>query len=335
MFKSNKFSKNFVKKTGDQSCHRCGATDHWVKHCPLNPDKEKGKIKTVNKGTRNFNKSDVRKAMIAAWGESYSEDAEAAPENETAHLCLMAKNDDETQEKEVYPNPQKLITIPKQDLVDLVMEYDEDWRYVTKSLSQSEKALKAYKDHCFWIENHRTDVQNRFFELFDKNLLLKELVEKLKQENIKLGIEIAQYKMMNIDISGTSSSSNNFIKEFEELKRNLEELKLEKAKIEKELETRKNRDISQYSVPKWIEEAQVKRTEGLGYVHAKHKGKKKKYVDLPSNKVCTFCGKTGHYVDNCIRKQAAYKKNIKQIWIKKSEKCFYFLFKGARGNPGS
>ena len=64
--------------------------------------------------------------MIAAWGESDSEDDEASPENETAHLCLMAKNDDETQEKEVFPNAQKLLTFSKQDLVDLVMEYDED-----------------------------------------------------------------------------------------------------------------------------------------------------------------------------------------------------------------
>ena len=60
MFKSNKYFKNFVKKTGtpkiDQPCHRCGATDHWVKNCPLNQDKEKGKMKYNGKGARNFNK---------------------------------------------------------------------------------------------------------------------------------------------------------------------------------------------------------------------------------------------------------------------------------------
>ena len=132
-----------------------------------------------------------------------------------------------------------------------------------------------------------------------------------------LGIEVSQYKLMNIDLKDASSSSSKFIKEFEELKRNLEELKVEKAKLEKELDARKNRDISQYSVPKWIEEAQVKRTEGLGYVHSKQKGKKKKYVDLPSSKVCTFCGKTGHYVSDCTKKQTAHKSNIKQIWVKK------------------
>ena len=66
-------------------------------------------------------------------------------------------------------------------------------------------------------------------------------------------------------------------------------------------------------------DAQVKRTEGLVFVYAKHKGKQKKYVDLPSNKICSFCGKTGHYENGCNKKELAQKKNIKQVWVKKND----------------
>ena len=69
----------------------------------------------------------------------------------------------------------------------------------------------------------------------------------------------------------------------------------------------------------WLEKAQAKRTEGLGYVHSKDKGKKKKYVDLPSQKLCNFCGKIGHLERTCIRKLRGDEMNFKYVWKKKSD----------------
>ena len=41
----------------------------------------------------NFNKTNFRKAMIAAWGESESEaEIEVPVEEETANLCLVASH---------------------------------------------------------------------------------------------------------------------------------------------------------------------------------------------------------------------------------------------------
>ncbi|XP_021721340.1 uncharacterized protein LOC110688888 [Chenopodium quinoa] len=64
-------------------------------------------------------------------------------------------------------------------------------------------------------------------------------------------------------------------------------------------------------VPKWVQEAQTKRTEGLGYGHKKKStGKKKKYVDLPSETVCSFCGKQEHRSEECTKKANQYNKNV-------------------------
>ena len=41
-------------------------------------------------------KTDFRKAMIAAWGESESEEETENPVEETGNLCLMASHDNKT-----------------------------------------------------------------------------------------------------------------------------------------------------------------------------------------------------------------------------------------------
>ncbi|XP_021718968.1 uncharacterized protein LOC110686665 [Chenopodium quinoa] len=140
--------------------------------------------------------------------------------------------------------------------------------------------------------------------------------EKLKFENIMVNVELTQYKLANAEVSPSSSSEYlpKFNEDFEKLKYDLDELRIEKAKVEKELELRKERSISQFGIPKWIENAQTKRTEGLGFISSKHKGKKK-YVDLPSYKVCTFCGKTGHLVATCNKKEQSVSKNVRQVWV--------------------
>ena len=56
---------------------------------------EKGKGKARDTGTLpskgNLNKTNFRKAMIAAWGESESDaETENPEEEETTNLCLMA-----------------------------------------------------------------------------------------------------------------------------------------------------------------------------------------------------------------------------------------------------
>ncbi|XP_021721230.1 uncharacterized protein LOC110688773 [Chenopodium quinoa] len=246
MFKKGRTSRNFGKKTSntkpDYSCHKCRSPDHFIRDCTLwENDKGKGKAKEQGRekfSKANYQKSDMRKAMIAAWGVSESEEEDDdQPEEETANLCLMAKSDDEKAyleelQKEVFLDPKQLKTLSKDVLIDICLEEEEFFRDTCVKLNKCEKALK--------------------------------------------------YKLINSDISSSSSSNNQLLKfnvDFENLKNELSTLKTQKDQLESELNARKDRSIDPKVIPKWIAEAQGKRTEGLGYM-TKKKGDKSKFLSL-------------------------------------------------------
>ena len=75
-------------------------------------------------------------------------------------------------------------------------------------------------------------------------------------------------------------------------------------------------------VTKWISDVRTKSIEGLGY--NKYNKKKKVYVDLPSSKVCTFYGKTGHLKYQCPKREQHDNSNkiyVDRIYIKKYDSC--------------
>ena len=104
------------------------------------------------------------------------------------------------------------------------------------------------------------------------------------------------------------------------MKSELESSRSEIEKLKYELNSREKGKINE--IPKWILNAKTKGKEGLGYV--KNNKKKNFYVDLPSNKVCSFCGKTGHLKDQCIKRKQHNKANkiyVENMWIKKNDSC--------------
>ena len=105
-FTKGNFKKGSSSKT-DSGCHKCGSPDHFIRECPQwDTERGKGKAKEQGKGTRApFNKTDIRKAMIAAWGDSESDEELEQSEEETANLCLMANSDEETRQNEVILDP--------------------------------------------------------------------------------------------------------------------------------------------------------------------------------------------------------------------------------------
>ena len=64
---------------------------------------------------------------------------------------------------------------------------------------QLEKDIKISKDHVSYINTFRYDVQNRFFNLFDQNIILKETMEIVKKENIIFNVELTQYKLLGLN----------------------------------------------------------------------------------------------------------------------------------------
>ena len=78
--------------------------------------------------------------------------------------------------------------------------------------------------------------------------------------------------------------------DFQNLDSSFEFNLLNSDKIELELNSREKGKIK--NVPNWIQEAKSKNSKGLNYF--KNNKKKKTYVDLPSDRIYSFYGGTGH-----------------------------------------
>ncbi|XP_021725210.1 uncharacterized protein LOC110692501 [Chenopodium quinoa] len=322
MMKNRKFDRN-KKYTSSRNttCFKCGSKDHFIKDCPVQ-DGEKGKTKGKEQSKESrvykpyFTKDNVKKAMLAAWGDTDSEEEEEdQPSEETAHLCLMAKIDEAAKLKEleskVWFSYNQLIHMSKENLIDTVLEIQEDLKELHRSKHLSDKALITYKENSEWVDNMKFDIQYRFFSLFNDNKILKETLENLKQDNILLNVELSLLKL-SVDTPNSEVPPPTDYQNFEKLKHDLEELKMDKARLEGELErARKGKQPIEYRVPDWITKAQTKNTEVLGF--KKKFQKEKKYVNLPSSIVCYFCGNTGHKQAKCPKKEQSTQKKIKHV----------------------
>ena len=213
-----------------------------------------------------------------------------------------------------------VFSLNKHTLIELLMETQRKLDENSVKCLQTEKDLKISKDHIFYLNSFRFDVQNRFFNLQDQNITLKETLERVKQENIILNVELTQYKLLGFNKDINDISIHDFSIDFQKLKTDLESNKAQNEKLKLELNSRGKVKIK--DVPKWILDARTKSTENLGY--NKNNKNKKVYVDLPSSKVCTFCGKTRHLKFQCAKKERHDKSNkiyFDRIWIKKYDSC--------------
>ena len=231
----------------------------------------------------------------------------------------MAKSDDGADVPSPKVCSKTLQLLSKDKLIELLLETLEDYKNLSISKEMSDKALKFSKDHINYLNNTRSDVQERFFELLDTNAKLKDSFEKVKSENILLKVELSQYKLFCLHLDPSGSTEINieiFNNDLEKLNDDLVTVREQKEKLEKELEIGRNSKKKEpMKIPKWVESAQTKRTEGLGYVYKK-KNVKKKYVDLPSRKLCSFCGNTGHLSNTCSTKEKKHLMNesyVKQV----------------------
>ena len=181
---------------------------------------------------------------------------------------------------------------------------------------QIEKDLKICKDHVSYLNSLRSDVQNRFFNLLDQNIILKKTLKRVKQENIILNVELTQYKLLGLNKDLNDISIHDFSTDFQKLKIHLESSKAQNKKLKLELNSRGNGKIK--DVPKCILDARTKSTKGLGY--NKNNKKRKVYVDLPNSKVCTFLGKTRHLKYQFAKREQHDNSNkifVDRIWTKK------------------
>ena len=92
--------------------------------------------------------------------------------------------------------PKQLSKLSKNKLIKLLLETHEKLEKQNTKCLQIEKDLNSNKDHISYLNSFRVDVQNRFFNLLDQNVVLKETIEKLKQEFIFLSIEMNQNRLL-------------------------------------------------------------------------------------------------------------------------------------------
>ncbi|XP_056690133.1 uncharacterized protein [Spinacia oleracea] len=161
---NRKFSKT------DTGCHKCGNLEHRIRECPL-WEQERGKGKETAKdrfkdNKNPFSKTDVRKAMIAAWGDSSSDEEHDQPNEETAHL-----------------------------------DYEELLKEKLDSDKKHQTTVKELTEELEWTKNTNIDIDNHFFSIFDQNLHIKEICEALRNENSWLkqeliDLEIAKTKTL-------------------------------------------------------------------------------------------------------------------------------------------
>ena len=129
--------------------------------------------------------------MIAAWEESKSNAETENPEKEeTTNLCLMASHErknEKSKGKGVNSSnsfPNHLFKLNRYKLIKLLMETRDKLKESNDKCFQLEEDLKISKDHVSYINTFRSDIQNRFFNLLDENIILKETMEIVKKENI-------------------------------------------------------------------------------------------------------------------------------------------------------
>ena len=97
-FKIGSFKGKNKKFSNKGACHKCGSTNHFIKECPV---WKNDKTKERNKETKApFPKANVRKAMIATWGDSETEEEVDQQNGETAKSNCLLENADIMEDEE-------------------------------------------------------------------------------------------------------------------------------------------------------------------------------------------------------------------------------------------
>ena len=89
----------------------------------------------------------------------------------------MATHNETSKWKEVLTSnsfPNHLFRLDKHELIKMILETQNNLEKRTATRLQIEKDLKASNDVVSYLNSFRSDVQTRFFDLLDQNVMLKE-----------------------------------------------------------------------------------------------------------------------------------------------------------------
>ncbi|XP_070044908.1 intracellular protein transport protein USO1-like [Nicotiana tomentosiformis] len=298
------------KKQTNEGCYKCRKTDHHIKKFP----QWKIEWKKERSERRNMKKEQVHpkknkgstKAMVAAWGESSDEESDDEDGDEQA-LMKIGESYEESKVSIIHLKD-KIKFLSKEKLSELLLDFIDEFEVINKEKEQLSKDCMILKVKC-------KNLELRVSETVSENTALKNQVHTFEANILELKSEKLKLKL------GTSKKTadctqltleENVGKLKDELYRKDEQVRVLKedlGKVKHELDrtSKWNRSSDALS---WLQEHYSSNRRGLGFGNQLPKWyPKSKYLTLPENKICTHCGKTGHYKSECNAKERASQKN--------------------------
>ncbi|XP_070004900.1 uncharacterized protein [Nicotiana sylvestris] len=215
------------------------------------------------------------KAMVAAWREISDEDSEDEDGDE------------------------QTLMINKERLSELLLDFIDESEIINNEKEELSRECVILKAKCKNLESRANESDNKNAELKNHVLELDNSVLEIRSENLKLKLGIGKKKADHTHLT----LEENLGKIRDELYRKDEKIRvlkedIGKVKNEQDRTCKLNKASDALS---WLQEHHSSNKRGLGYgTQAPTWDPKIKYLTLLENKICTHCGKNGHYKNELL-----------------------------------
>ncbi|XP_070020196.1 uncharacterized protein [Nicotiana sylvestris] len=298
------------KNQTNEGYYKCGKTDHIIKNYPqweIEWKKERAKRKNKKKEQVHPKKNKgSTKAMVASWGESSNEDSEDKYGDEQA-LLVIGESDDE-QEVSVIHLKDKIKFLSKERLFELLLDFIDESEVINNEKGQLSKECVILKAKCKNLELKASESDSKYTELKNQVLELDTTLLEIRFENLKLKLGTGKKKVDHIHLNieeNLGKMKDELYKKDEQIRVLKEDLGKVKHELDRTCKWNKSSDALS-----WLQEHHSSDKRGLDYKTPGPKwDPKSKYITFLENKICTYCGKTGHFKSEYNAKEKANQKN--------------------------
>ncbi|XP_075094706.1 uncharacterized protein LOC142173300 isoform X1 [Nicotiana tabacum] len=261
--------------------------------------------------------------MVAVWEESSNKDSDDEDRDEQAFMAI-GESDEESEVSIIYLKD-KIKFLSKESLFELLLDFIDESGDINNEKEQLSKECVILKVKCKNLELRVSETVSETRALKNQVHAFESNVLELRSENLKLKLGTSK---KTADCTQLTLEEN-VGKLKDELYKKNEQVRiltkdLGKVKHELDRTCKWNRSSDALS---WLQDHHSSNRIGIGFGNLPSKwDPKSKYLTLPENKVCTHCGKTGHYKSECtVKKKASQKnkefvqrKNRLSVWAKKN-----------------
>ncbi|XP_070019895.1 uncharacterized protein [Nicotiana sylvestris] len=205
----------------------------------------------------------------------------------------IGESDDE-QEVSILHLKNKIKSLSKEKLAELLLDFIDE-----SEIINNEKEVLSRE--CVILKAKWKSLESRDNESDKTNAELKNQVLELDNSVLELRRKLGKMK-------------DELYKKDELIKVLKEDLGKVKHELDRTCKWNKASDALS-----WLQEHHSSNKRGLGYgTQAPKWDSRSKYLTLPENKICTHCGKVGHYKNECNAKEKASQKN--KVFVQEKNK---------------